>query len=355
MADRQASGGDPFRAILDAARAITSSIEIDEVLARISREATLALDCSQAAVYDYHAETDTITYTALFEKVPSHGEDDSLQSIYRLDDYPGDRVLLLGRRAVVEQLSDPGLPDDRRESMEAYREFTTLNVPLWFDDQPLGILRLYEMEQPRRFTDAEIELAVGLGEQAAIAVHTARLVAANRQQRRQIEALLGIGHAVTAVPDAARRLETAAHLAADTLEASRASVFTYDPLTATLVASAFWSRDPAILDDERSALLEALASDFALRLNSAPAVQRARDESLDPGTRDEMRTCGQRVRLGVPLSLQDHRIGALVLDWTHDERRLTGDDLTIARGLGEHVALALAGVAPPDTGDVLSS
>ena len=94
---------------------------------------------------------------------------------YPVSDYPSDRVLLENDITVVETISDPALPQDVRDSMERHGEKTCLSVPLRFRGKGLGMLVLIETEAERAFTDAEREYARGLGEQAALALHNARL------------------------------------------------------------------------------------------------------------------------------------------------------------------------------------
>ena len=76
---------------------------------------------------------------------------------------------------VVETISDLTLPADVRESMEYHGEKTCLTVPLSFGEERLGMLTLIETAAERVFADTELEFARGLGEQAAMAIHNARL------------------------------------------------------------------------------------------------------------------------------------------------------------------------------------
>ena len=52
----------------------------------------------RAAIYEYRAETDTIVYRSLYERLaaPDAEPDDALGTTYALDEYPGDRAILTG-------------------------------------------------------------------------------------------------------------------------------------------------------------------------------------------------------------------------------------------------------------------
>ena len=102
-----------------------------------------------------------------------------------MSEYPGEHPILLSDEIVIENASDPALPSDRRRSLDTWGEKTVVSVPLRFHDERLGILRLYELEKERTFTDHELQLAAGLGELAGAAVHNAQTYL--RQEMRNLE------------------------------------------------------------------------------------------------------------------------------------------------------------------------
>ena len=157
----------------DCGRAVTSSLHVDEVLATLVRKAAEALGSPECIIFDYDAAADTLTAKAIHQEHPQGYED--LGVPVPLSESPSDRVLLENRRIVVETISDPGIAPDSRTSMEDWGEQTCLSVPLCFGDEPLGILVLIETQRERVFSQEEIELINGVAEQAAVAIHNARL------------------------------------------------------------------------------------------------------------------------------------------------------------------------------------
>jgi diguanylate cyclase (GGDEF)-like protein/excisionase family DNA binding protein len=157
----------------DCGRAVASSLHVDEVLGTLARKAAEALGSPECVIFDYDAAADTLTDKALYEDTPRGYE--NLGAPVPLSESPSDRVLLENRQVVVETLSDPQLAPDSRASMERWEEQTCLNVPLYFGDEPLGILVLIETRRERVFTQEEIALISGIAEQAAAAIHNARL------------------------------------------------------------------------------------------------------------------------------------------------------------------------------------
>jgi diguanylate cyclase (GGDEF)-like protein/excisionase family DNA binding protein len=156
----------------DCGRAVTSSLHVDEVLATLARTAATALGSPECVIFDYDAVADTLTARALYEDDPRGY--DGLGVPSPLADWPSDRVLLENRTIVVETISDPDIPPDARDSMKRWGGRTCLNVPLYFGDEPLGILVLIETQRERVFTREDTELMGAVAEQAAVAIHNAR-------------------------------------------------------------------------------------------------------------------------------------------------------------------------------------
>ena len=194
--------------LADASRAITSSVVLEDVLQLVTERAARALGAQQCMVYEYDAEQDAIISRALYE-APGYEDPDyeGLGTVYPLDEYPSDRAILLGRRIVIEHASDEEFFPDSRETMERFGEKTCLTAPLYFGEEPLGMLVFIEIEQERRFTDEEIALAQALAEQAAIAVHNARLFRRQELQNRRLVALAEVSRAISATLDPLEVLE----------------------------------------------------------------------------------------------------------------------------------------------------
>ena len=157
----------------DCGRAVASSLHLDEVLATLARKAAEALSSPECIIFDYDAAADMLTAKAIHQDDPQGYED--LGVPFPLGESPSDRLLLENRRVVVETISDPDIAPDSRASMERWEEQTCLNVPLHFGDEPLGILVLIETRRERVFSQEETELISGVAEQAAVAIHNARL------------------------------------------------------------------------------------------------------------------------------------------------------------------------------------
>ena len=171
--ERQAGHAQRLASLLESGRALTSSLDLRDVLATLVQTAAASLGCPEAIIYEHDPDSDTLTMRSVYQQRPTVYQD--LDKPYSLKDYPSDRELLESRDVVIETISDPGLPADVRDSMQRHDEKTCLTVPLRYADRPLGMLVLVETEAERAFSDADLEFARGFGEQAALAVHNAQL------------------------------------------------------------------------------------------------------------------------------------------------------------------------------------
>jgi diguanylate cyclase (GGDEF)-like protein len=175
-------------ALLDASRAITSTVELEETLDLVASEALKVVGATQSAIYEFDGDADALVYRA--RCVGEGGEQhDALGSVYPLAEYVGERTILEGAVIVEEHLSHTDLDPGRRASMERFGERTCLSVPLASDHEPVGTLRLYVMDQERHFDDAECELLGGLAELAGAAIANARLYRRQHEQSRQLVTL----------------------------------------------------------------------------------------------------------------------------------------------------------------------
>ncbi len=186
--------------LLGASRTLTASVRLDEVLAGVARLAAEAAGATYATVYEYRPHHDAIVYRADHSPgLKSEGlHDDALGAVYALSDFPGERAILMGSAAVQEQISDPALSDDRRRSMEAWRQKTCLSLPLRAGGAPQGILRLTMTDAERRFRAHELELLAALAETAGAAIHNARLFRAQEEESERLLELLEVSRRLTA-------------------------------------------------------------------------------------------------------------------------------------------------------------
>ena len=163
-----------LQALLEAGRAVTSTLDIDELLPAVARLAAKAVGAPVAFIYEYDARRDAFVTRTRYGP-EGLGRDDPIGSVTPLSETPDDRLALTDGLVFVETISDPAVHPNVRALMERGGEKTLVNVPFRFQGEALGMLVLIETEAERRFTEDELAFLLAFAEQVAIAFNNARL------------------------------------------------------------------------------------------------------------------------------------------------------------------------------------
>jgi diguanylate cyclase (GGDEF)-like protein len=174
-------------ALIGASKAMTSTLDLEELLEVICRQAALALDTGSSYIYEYDAEADAMVWLAEYQGDPSHAFEEPLGTVYPIEDLPQDMAVIRTLRPVEVRTDDPGLDDLTRQQLVEWEEQSSLMVPLVVGGAAVGALEVSEAGYSRHFTAQEIALCVALGEQAAVAMHNAELYRQLREQKETIE------------------------------------------------------------------------------------------------------------------------------------------------------------------------
>jgi GAF domain-containing protein len=341
---REAEQARRLSALLSAGRAMTATIDLDQLLATITHEARAALDTAECAINTYDAESETMTVVAFEQRVPEEDWERWVGRQYSLDEFAFDRRILLGGEIVEERVSDPDMDATNRADMLANGEKSFLNVPLIYEGRPIGFLVFIETEVERHFTDDERQLAAALGEQAAAAIHHAQLLRQTETQNRQLGLLLESTRAISSSVDLDEVLDAVAHAAAELLGSQECQIQEYDAAANTVTPIALWQSVPyegardsmgqvfsLDEDPEEQAFLEA----------GKVLEQRCSDPGLPESTRRAFDKFDDRAYLNVPLMFSGAPVGVLVLVERTRERHWTQDEVALATALAEQAAVAI--------------
>ena len=333
-----------LEALLSASRAMTATIDFDQVLATIARAAREALDTAECAINTYDPETETITVVALEQRSPEPDWERWLGRVYSLDEFAFDRQLLLGGEIVEERISDPATDDRNRADMLENGEKSFLDVPLIYEGRPIGFLVFIETELERHFSDAERRLAAALGEQAAAAIHHAQLLRQTETQNRKLGLLLDSTRAVSSSVDLDEVLSTVARSAGELLGSAECQIQEYDPAANTVRPVALWQRTPDEVGQVSLGQLFSLDDEPEERafLEAGEVLeQRRSDPGLPTTTAALFEKYGDSAYLNVPLVFNGQPVGVLVLVEKEQERHWAADEVALATGLAGQAAVAI--------------
>ncbi len=162
----------------------------------MARTAASALGSDECVIWEYDPTADVIVDRSFYS--PESDSYEGLGSeVMPLRDNPGYRALLASAEAVEETISDPDLDPQSRESMTHWGEKTCLTVPLVVGDEVMGLLVLIETTAERHYTAEERELARAIADQAAVAIHNAKVYRELEQRQRETELLNEIARRIT--------------------------------------------------------------------------------------------------------------------------------------------------------------
>ena len=252
--------------------------------------------------------------------------------------------MLTGGRIVEERVSDPALDERNRRWMIDNGEASCLNVPLVYEGRPIGLLSFLELEEERRFTAGERELAAGLGEQAAVAIHNAELVERTEQQYARLRVLLDAARDISTSMDLDNVLAIVARSAAQALGAEQCQIQEFDAVANTVTPIAFWQRDTSRPEPDSLNKAFSLDVDCGERvcLQTRDVVQeRFSDPGLATETRKTMTAYGDLSYLNIPLVSGDQAFGVMALVEVAYERQWTDEDVALGRALADQAAVAI--------------
>ena len=113
MLGREAEQSRRLGALLSASRAMTSTIDLDDLLRTICHEARVALDTDECAIDTFDPDAGTLTMVALEQRVTQPDWEHWVGQAYSLDEYRFDRQVLYAGEIVEERVSDPGMDETR--------------------------------------------------------------------------------------------------------------------------------------------------------------------------------------------------------------------------------------------------
>jgi GAF domain-containing protein/two-component sensor histidine kinase len=165
-------------ALFDTSAALSTTLNMDEVLHIIARQVTVILDAEGCAILTWDREQD-----ALVTMLDYGREQPDLQSCqfdapgtrYLLAEYPASRQVLQGRQSITVRVSDPDADPAEVRLMRAQGVQHLLMVPMIVHDEVVGLLELVQLRGDRTFTPTDLGLAQTLSNQAAAALENARL------------------------------------------------------------------------------------------------------------------------------------------------------------------------------------
>ena len=157
--------------LVDTSIALTSRLDLPELLVEIARRMTALLDCHFCAISEYDERTDVVRVLADFDR---HGRRVTDWQPYSLKDFPYTKRLMAEQELGVINVSDPRADPAETAIMRRWDDKSQLVIPIVYREHPVGLLEVYDGLRERRFTRQELRLARALAGLTAVALQNAK-------------------------------------------------------------------------------------------------------------------------------------------------------------------------------------
>jgi len=161
--------------LFDTSAALSTTLNVDEVLHIIARQVTAILGADGCAISNWDREQDALVMMLDYSPDPKQWEPDAPGTVYPLADYPASRRALERRQPLAIRTGDPDADPAEVCWMQAQNVHYLLMVPMIVHDEAVGMLEPMQVREDRAFTPTDISLVQTLANQAAAALENARL------------------------------------------------------------------------------------------------------------------------------------------------------------------------------------
>ncbi len=189
---------DELNALFDAGATLVSTLDPQEAVEFVCREAVRLLDATSAYVCEYGDGGKTTTVIAEYYG-PEASERERVSDVgvaYLDQEYMGAWSDLYSPHKA--QIGDLRLPPQQREEMERYDAKSILYFPLIARGRVFGHVEVWESRYERTFGEDEVLLGQNLSSQAGVAIENARLLQAIRETTGELTAATAAILAATA-------------------------------------------------------------------------------------------------------------------------------------------------------------
>lgn len=280
---------------------------------------------------------------------------------FPLDDTDNPMVSAISKQHFRETDAAPWLSAIRKAGVPEMAELLEsmdvkhgVALPMWQSDQPeniIGVLGVLKAEDRASrmngegFLKEEMQLLNSVTWQAALAVNSARLFLAERQGRREMEALYRAGIAITSAQTVQDVLRAIIEQIVELVGVESCAIYRCGGERNDLITELSLDRKGDEWKEHAPpGTLAGLAGRPTLRrvLTQQSVVSLQEDEeSTDPQEKLIMKNEGIKSRLILPLVLRDRSVGILELAESRHRRNFTAHDIRISQGLAMQAVVSI--------------
>ncbi|HEX5167276.1 MAG TPA: sensor domain-containing diguanylate cyclase [Thermomicrobiales bacterium] len=333
---------DRLAGVVSASSAISSTLDLDELLPLLATAAKDAVGRARGEVYVFSEDMSVVEAGAHC----GFSESDAARLASLLEQpvgaYVAERRVIETLKPTLQVIDEPGIPDADVAMFAELGKLHSLITPLIAHDRVVGVVDTWTPLDTTPFEPADIAAAAAIGQQAGLAIHNARLLAGTRQHAAEQEALLRVTQAAVSSLD----------LDAVLAEIAQASL---GVANAEACAIEIWDRERGDSVLAAEATIDAWPGTSAvgkrLSFDDWPISPRvlheqvtlnllATDDILSPREQEHLRADDTNSMLMVPLVVNGVSLGILNL-FSRNPRRFTRDEIRLASDLAAQISIAI--------------
>jgi GAF domain-containing protein/anti-sigma regulatory factor (Ser/Thr protein kinase) len=319
------------------ALAISSTLDLDEILQTAARELARVFDVKQTGIILFDPELSYGRVAAEFQEIP---DDTGAGVRIPLANNPSlQRVMATKQPLAITNARQDPLTMSIRDVVEMRNIESILIVPLVTKGKVIGTIGLDAIDKPRVFTSDEIDLAQTIANQLVLAIENAQLYAAEAQRRREAETLQAATLAISTTLDLQTILELILSELRQVVPYDSASVQQLEGNGLRIIGAYGFSS----LEEVLGLRFDLEATDNPNRevvRSRAPLILKDAPSSYQQFQREPHAQARIRSWLGVPLLFGDRPIGMLALD-KQESAYYTERHARLALAFGAQAAMAI--------------
>lgn len=210
-------------ALYDLGRTFTSTLELDELLPIVAGKIRDILGAEACNLWLVDPDSDELTLSQ------QAGEDPTVEVDARVSMSGGlfGEVAQQANPKLLEDASEEPALEARRKSEGGFEIRTWMGAPLRKEDEVLGVVELVNKADGTPFNEDDLFFLSSISEQAAVALHNAKLLESERKVHA-LDALLKISQEITSTLDLDHVLTTVVHQAASVVPFDRCVIGFFD-------------------------------------------------------------------------------------------------------------------------------
>jgi signal transduction histidine kinase len=321
--------------------AVSSTVDVDEILRTATRKMAEALHVSRATTILFDHESGVGQLVAEYHDLPAETR-------------PAPRIPLQGNPALAQVIANQralAISDVRSDPLAAGMRDALLNldvasmliVPLIVQGTVTGTIILEVVGSQYIFAAEEIDMAEAIANQVSLAVDNYRLHQETQQHLKDVTLLFDTSAALSKALDGEKVLLTTAEQITSALGADACTIATWDREQDALATRLEYLGDSHESQTKKSRAVYALADRPSCRrvLNERRPLAFQADATDEDPTAAWMRKKKIRSLLIVPLVVRDEAMGVLELVQSSESRTFTPTEIALCQTLANQAAATL--------------